>query len=73
MDVRDILPQVRTPTLVIHRADDSLVEARQGRYLAEHIPNARYVELDGTDHWPWIGNPRPVIDAIATFVHALER
>ena len=49
-DTRAILPTVRVPTLVIHRTGDPVVDVHQGRYLAEHIPGARYVELPGVDH-----------------------
>jgi pimeloyl-ACP methyl ester carboxylesterase len=65
VDVRDVLADVRAPTLVLHRNHDSLVEIGQGRYLAEHIPGAQLVEFPGSDHWPWIGDAAPVLDAIA--------
>lgn len=62
LDVRDIVPSVRTPTLVLHRRHDRLVNVRHGRWLAEHLPNARLVELEGEDHDPrfervdeWLG------------------
>jgi class 3 adenylate cyclase len=50
LDVRDILPAVRQPTLVLHRVDNDYVRPAHGRYLAEHIPNATYVELPGAEH-----------------------
>ena len=50
IDVRHILPTISAPTLIFHRVDDSMVPARAGQYLAEHIPGARYVELPGEDH-----------------------
>src|SRR5215471_4969429 len=50
LDVRDLLPSIRVPTLVLHRAGDGLVPVTRGRYLAEHIPGAKYVELPGADH-----------------------
>src|SRR5262244_2130241 len=50
IDVRHLLPAIRVPTLVLHRAGDELVPVRAGRYLAEHIPGARYAEIPGTDH-----------------------
>jgi len=50
IDVRHILPTISAPTLIFHRVHDDLVPVRAGRYLAEHIPGARYVELPGTDH-----------------------
>jgi class 3 adenylate cyclase len=62
LDVRDVVPSVHAPTLVLHRRRDRLVNVRHGRWLAEHLPNARMVELDGDDHDPryervdeWLG------------------
>ena len=52
IDIRHILPAVRVPTLVLHRAGDTRVDVEAGRYLGSHIPGARYVELPGTDHVP---------------------
>jgi pimeloyl-ACP methyl ester carboxylesterase len=53
-DTRAILPTIHVPTLVLHRRDDGAVDVHNGRYLAEHIPAAKYVELSGIDHIPWI-------------------
>ncbi len=50
IDVRHLLPAIRVPTLILHRAGDELVPVRSGRYLAEHIAGARYAEIPGTDH-----------------------
>ena len=50
IDVRHLLPAIRVPTLILHRAGDELVPVRAGRYLAEHIPGAQYAEIPGTDH-----------------------
>ena len=47
MDVRTVLPTVRVPTLVLHHADDQVVLPAAGRYIADHIPGAKYVELPG--------------------------
>lgn len=52
IDVRDVVPSVHTPTLVLHRRRDRLVNVRNGRWLAEHLPNAQLVELEGDDHNP---------------------
>jgi hypothetical protein len=54
-DVRPILPSVRLPTLVLHRRDDP-IPVDHGRYYAEHIPDARLVELEGSDHSPYVGD-----------------
>jgi class 3 adenylate cyclase/pimeloyl-ACP methyl ester carboxylesterase len=53
MDVRSILPTISVPTLVMHCAKDPLVPVELGRYLGEHIPGARYVEIDGDFHGSW--------------------
>jgi class 3 adenylate cyclase len=50
IDVRDLLPAIRVPTLILHRAGDELVPVRAGRYLAEHVPGATYAEIPGNDH-----------------------
>jgi pimeloyl-ACP methyl ester carboxylesterase len=50
IDVRSILPAVRVPTLVLHRSGDRAVDVAEGRYLAEHIPGAKFIELSGEDH-----------------------
>ncbi len=68
MDVRGVLTAVRVPSLVLHRTDDVLVEVGQGRYLAEHLPGARYAELPGRDHWPWFGDADAVLSRIAAFL-----
>jgi class 3 adenylate cyclase len=52
IDVRDVLPMVSAPTLVLQQRGDPWTRAEHGRYLAQHIPGAAYVELDGADHIP---------------------
>ncbi|MGH2408200.1 MAG: adenylate/guanylate cyclase domain-containing protein, partial [Candidatus Limnocylindrales bacterium] len=54
-DTRAILPSIHVPTLIIHRRDDRAVDVHHGRYLAEHIPSATYIELPGIDHLAWVG------------------
>ena len=67
-DVRAILPLVRVPTLVLHRRDNEMVRVAHGRYLAEHIPGARYVELDGPDFLYWVGDSREMLEEIEEFI-----
>jgi pimeloyl-ACP methyl ester carboxylesterase len=67
VDVRGILPLVRTPTLVLHRRGDRTVNVRNARWLAEQLPNAHYVELEGIDHAP-IADPDQILDEIELFV-----
>ena len=56
IDVRDVLPTIHVPTLVLHRRDDRAIPIAEGRYIADHVPGATFVELPGADHWPWIGD-----------------
>jgi hypothetical protein len=55
LDVRDILPTIRVPTVVIHRTDDAFIPVEAGRWMAGQIPRARFVELPGDIHHPWFG------------------
>ena len=71
-DMRDVLPAIRVPTLVLHRAGDRCLLAAEGRYLAERIPTARYVELPGDDHLPFVGDQDAMIDQIEEFVTTVE-
>ena len=64
IDARHILPTIRVPTLVLHRSGDPNVHVDRGRYLAEQIPDAKYVELPGGDHLPYIGDSDRVADEI---------
>jgi pimeloyl-ACP methyl ester carboxylesterase len=68
IDVRNVVPSVHVPTLVLHRRHDHLVNVRNGRWLAEHLPNARLVELEGTDHLPWYEHPETLLGEIQEFL-----
>ena len=67
-DVRDSLDQIRVPTLVMHRPGELVWDVRHSRYLAEHIPGARYVELEGADSLPFIGDSEAIVDEIEEFL-----
>ena len=71
IDVCDLLPKISVPTVVAHRSDDQLVDVGAGRFLAERIPGARFVELPGGDHTPFTSDAEPLIAAISEFVGAL--
>lgn len=71
-DIRDVLPMIRVPTLVIHRDGNTFVRVEHGRYLAEHIPGARYVEVPGNDYFPYVGNTDVFVDEIGRFVNGLD-
>jgi pimeloyl-ACP methyl ester carboxylesterase/DNA-binding winged helix-turn-helix (wHTH) protein len=68
IDVRHILPTIRVPTLVLHRAGDRCLLVEEGRYVASLIPNARFVELPGDDHLPFVGDQDALLDEIARFL-----
>jgi pimeloyl-ACP methyl ester carboxylesterase len=67
-DLRHVLPAIRVPTLVIHRAEVVRVPPQHGRYLAEHIPDARYVEVPGIDTFLWAGDPEPILGEVEEFL-----
>jgi class 3 adenylate cyclase len=67
-DLRHVLPNIRVPTLVLHRTGDTYFRPDHGRYLADHIPNAKYVELPGADHDPDVGDVEPVLAEIQDFL-----
>jgi pimeloyl-ACP methyl ester carboxylesterase/class 3 adenylate cyclase len=68
IDVRHVLPAVRVPTLVLHSVNDRLIEIGAARYMAERIPGAKLIELDGIDHIPWGCDSDRFVDEIAEFV-----
>ena len=68
IDVRDVVPTVQIPVLVLHRRHDRLVNIGNGRWLAEHLPDARLVELPGEDHAPWYEDVDVTIGEIQHFL-----
>ena len=68
IDIRDILPSIRVPTLVIHANRDKVAPIEAGRYIPEHIPGARLMELDSIDHWPYFGDADLVLGEIEEFL-----
>jgi class 3 adenylate cyclase len=77
IDVRQVLPSVHVPTLVIHRDGDQCLKVEEGRYVAERIPSAKYVELPGQDHLPFVGDQDAILDEVEEFLtgvrHTLDR
>jgi class 3 adenylate cyclase len=67
VDVRAALPRITSPTLIIHR-EESIVPISFSRYLARALPAAKYVELEGQDHLPWVGDWEPIVDEIEEFL-----
>ena len=67
-DTRAALPAIRVPTLVIHRSDDPFIRVGHGRYLAEHIANAKYVEIPGNDHVWYATDQDAMLDEVQVFL-----
>jgi len=68
IDVRNVLPSLRVPTLVLHRKGDTCLPVEGGRLVALLIPGAKYVELEGNDHLPFVGDQDAILDEIAEFL-----
>jgi pimeloyl-ACP methyl ester carboxylesterase/DNA-binding winged helix-turn-helix (wHTH) protein len=73
IDVCRVLPLVRVPTLILHRTDDRCLLVEEGRYVAERIPDARFVELPGDDHLPFVGDQDAMLDEIEEFLTGSRR
>jgi class 3 adenylate cyclase len=76
IDVRSVLASIRVPSLVIHRTDDQCLKVEEGRFVAERIPGAKFVELPGNDHLPFVGDQDAILDEVEEFLtgvrHSLE-
>ena len=68
IDVRHVLGSIRVPTLLLHRTNDAGIGVAHSRYLAEHIPGARLVELEGVDTLPFLGDAEAVIGEVDEFL-----
>ena len=72
-DARHVLPVIRVPTLVVHREGDQVTRPAAARYVAERIQGAKYVELPGRDHLPWVGDTDAILDEVEEFVTGARR
>jgi pimeloyl-ACP methyl ester carboxylesterase/DNA-binding winged helix-turn-helix (wHTH) protein len=68
IDVRNVLPSIRVPSLVIHRSDDQCLKVEEGRFVAQRIPGAKFVELPGNDHLPFVGDQDAILDEVEEFL-----
>jgi class 3 adenylate cyclase len=73
IDTRSVLPTIRVPTLVLQRAGDREVNVGEERWIASQIPGAKYVELPGDDHLPWIGDSDRLLDEVQEFLTGIRR
>jgi pimeloyl-ACP methyl ester carboxylesterase len=73
IDIRDVLPSIRVPTLILHPRRDQVIDVRAGRLLAERIAGARYVELPGQDHLPFCDDADAILDEIEEFLTGVRR
>jgi pimeloyl-ACP methyl ester carboxylesterase len=67
-DVRHVLPAIQAPTLVMQRREDAYRRVEHGRYLAETIPGATYIELPGRDNLPYVGDQEAILDEVQEFL-----
>jgi class 3 adenylate cyclase len=68
IDVREVLPSIRVPTLILHRTGDLDMDVGGARYMASRIPGAKYIELPGDDHLPFVGDQEAILDEIEEFL-----
>ncbi|MGE0829107.1 MAG: adenylate/guanylate cyclase domain-containing protein [Hyphomonadaceae bacterium] len=68
IDIREILPAISAPTLILRRRDDAEVRHEEAQYVAERIPGAKFVTLDGADHLHWTGNSEDVLSEVQEFI-----
>jgi pimeloyl-ACP methyl ester carboxylesterase len=73
LDVRNVLPSIQVPTLVLHRRDDRDAKVEEGRWIAGRIPGAKYVELAGDAHTLWAGDTDALVDEIEEFLTGVRR
>lgn len=71
VDIRNVLPLIRVPTLILHRTGDRCMKVEEARYMASRIPGARLVELPGDDHLPFVGDQDSILRQIEEFVTTL--
>jgi pimeloyl-ACP methyl ester carboxylesterase len=72
IDARSLLPEIQVPTLVLSRRGDRVGPPEAGRYIAEHVEGARFVELEGHDHLLWLGDSEALCSEIERFVLDVE-
>lgn len=72
IDIRHVLPAIRVPTLIIHRKADVDIHVGGSRFMAQRIPHAKFVELPGDDHLPWVGDQDAILSEVEKFVKTIQ-
>jgi hypothetical protein len=72
IDVRPILSSIRVPSLILHRKGDRCIKVEEGRFLSQRIPGAKYVELPGEDHLPFVGDQEEIVNEIEKFLSEIQ-
>jgi class 3 adenylate cyclase len=72
LDVRPVLPHIQSPTLVLQRSEDRIVQADEARAIAECIPHADFVKLKGSDHIPFLGDADALVDEVQEFLTGMR-
>jgi class 3 adenylate cyclase len=72
IDVRHILPAIKVPTLILHAENDRTIHVEQGRYLARHIAEAKFVSLPTAEHLPWVGSAEIILDEVEEFLTGIR-
>lgn len=72
VDIIDILGSINVPTLIMQRTHDIDVKIEEGRFIAERIPGAKFIEFEGEDHLFWVGNTGEVLDEMRAFIHNVK-
>ncbi len=72
VDVRSVLPAIRCPTLVVHRRGDRVIPRQGAQWMADRIEPAEYVEVPGSDHFPWTGDQDSVLGEIEEYLTGLR-
>jgi class 3 adenylate cyclase len=68
IDIRHVLPAIHVPTLILHRTGDLILSIEGSRYMAQQIPNAKFIALPGNDHLPWVGDTEKLLNEIELFL-----
>jgi hypothetical protein len=68
IDIRGILPSIHAPTLVLHRVGDAVIDVRSTRYVADHITDARFTDVPGSDHIPFWDHTEELASEIEAFI-----